>query len=129
MPGERFDVAHRGAVGRDDEIGAVDLRRDLVGGGAVRAVVHADPKVGGEARGFRGPVADDRGRRDHQRGSVFDAGEQVREHRRRLAEAHVEREAAAETGGVEEAEPRERLGLVAAQLADEALGRLPRDPP
>ena len=50
------------------------------------------------------------------------AGE-VGEHRRRLAQAHVEGEAAAELGGVEEAEPGERLGLVAAQLAVEALGR------
>ena len=40
-----------------------------------------------------------------------------------LAEAHVEGEAAAELDGVEEAEPAERLGLVRAQLADEALGR------
>ena len=48
------------------------------------------------------------------------AGE-VGEHRRRLAEAHVEREAAAEPDGVEEAEPAERLGLVAAQLAGEAV--------
>ena len=48
---------------------------------------------------------------------------EVGEHRRRLAEAHVEGEAAAEPGGVEEAEPGQRLGLVAAQLADEALGR------
>ena len=48
------------------------------------------------------------------------AGE-VGEHGRRLAEAHVERQAAAELGGVEEAEPGQRLGLVGAQLADEAL--------
>ena len=42
------------------------------------------------------------------------------EHRGRLAETHVEREAAAEAGVVEEAEPRQRFLLVAAQLADEA---------
>src|SRR3546814_9085610 len=40
---------------------------------------------------------------------------------RRLAEAHVEREAAAEIRGIEEAEPREGLGLVAAELALEPL--------
>ena len=54
------------------------------------------------------------------------AGEQVRQHRRRLAETHVEREAAAEAGLVEEAEPGERFRLVAAQLADEAVGHAGR---
>ena len=44
------------------------------------------------------------------------------QHGGRLAEAHVEREAAAEPDGVEEAQPAERLGLVRAELADEALG-------
>ena len=50
-------------------------------------------------------------------------GEHVGQHRRRLAEAHVEGEAAAEAAAVEEVEPGQRVGLVAAQLADEALGR------
>ena len=49
------------------------------------------------------------------------AGE-VGQHGRRLAEAHVEGQAAAEPDGVEEAEPAEGLGLVAAQLAVEPLG-------
>ena len=121
--GDRVDVAHRGAVGRDHHVGVGDLGRDLVGRGAVRAVVHDDAQPRREARGFRGPVADDRRRRDHQRRPVASAGEQVREHRRRLAETHVEREAAAEPDRVEEAEPRQRLGLVAAQLADESVRR------
>ena len=56
-------------------------------------------------------------------GPVAGGAGEVGEHGRRLAEAHVEREAAAELDGVEEAEPGQRLGLVAAQLADEALGR------
>ena len=42
------------------------------------------------------------------------AGE-VGEHRRGLSEAHVEGEAPAESGGVEEPDPGERLGLVGAQ--------------
>src|SRR5207244_2016955 len=42
--------------------------------------------------------------------------------RRRLAQTHVEREATAEPDRIEEAEPRERLGLVAAELADEPVG-------
>ena len=54
-------------------------------------------------------------------GPAAGAGE-VGEHGGRLAEAHVEGEAAAEPDGVEEAEPAERLGLVVPQLADEALG-------
>ena len=53
--------------------------------------------------------------------AVGDVGE-VGEHGRRLAEAHVEGEAAADAGLLEEAEPGERVGLVGAQLADEAVG-------
>ena len=65
-------------------------------------------------------------------GAITNAGpepapaEQVRQHRRRLAEAHVEREATAEAGLVEEAEPRQRFGLVAAELADETVGNAGR---
>ena len=44
-PGDRVDVAHRGAVGRDDDVGVGDLGRDLVGRGAVRAVVHDDAQL------------------------------------------------------------------------------------
>ena len=55
-------------------------------------------------------------------GAVAGRAGEVGEHGRRLAEAHVERQAAAEPGGVEEADPGQRLGLVGAQLADEALG-------
>ena len=43
------------------------------------------------------------------------------QHRRRLAEAHVEREASAEPGGIEEPDPGHRLGLIRAQLAVETL--------
>ncbi len=83
---------------------------------------HAQP--GGEARRFGGPVAHDRRRCDHERGPALGFDQEVGEHGRRLAQAHVERQAAADAGGVEEAEPGERLGLVAAQLAVEALGRV-----
>ena len=120
---DRVDVAHRGAVGRDDDVGVRDLGRDLVGRGAVRAVMHDDAQTRGEARRFGGPVPDDGGRRDHERGPGPGAGEEVGEHRRRLAETHVEREATAEPGLVEEAEPRQRFGLVAAELADETVRR------
>src|SRR6476661_10691708 len=44
------------------------------------------------------------------------------EHRRRLAEAHVERQATTEAGSLEEADPGNCLGLVRAQRALEALG-------
>ena len=47
---------------------------------------------------------------------------QLGEHRRRLAEPHVEGQAPAELGGVEEADPAQGVGLVRAQLPDEALG-------
>ena len=122
--GERVDVAHRGAVGGDDDVGVGDLGRELVGArrgsrrgarrpagrGVKRAASAAQlPTTAGGAITSAGPSLGVR--------------EQVGEHRRRLAEAHVEREAAAEPDRVEEAEPRERLGLVAAQLAVEALGR------
>ena len=95
-------------------------------GDAVGAVVHDDAQIGCEARGLGGPVADDGGRRDHERGAGARAREEVGEHRRRLAEAHVEREATTEPDRVEEAEPRQRLGLVAAELADEAVGHAHR---
>ena len=42
---DRVDVAHRGAVGRHDHVGVGDLGRDLVGRGAVRAVVHDDAQA------------------------------------------------------------------------------------
>ena len=44
----------------------------------------------------------------------------MREHRRCLAEPHVERKAATQADRLEEAEPCQRFGLIAAQLADEA---------
>ena len=52
--------------------------------------------------------------------SPIGAGD-VGEHGGGLAEAHVERQATAQSGGVEEPEPRQRLGLVAAQLPLEAV--------
>ena len=70
-------------------------------------------------------------------GAITNAGpsprgrEQVRQQRRRLAETHVECKAAAETGRVEEPEPGEGFGLVAAQLPTNPSGgwaRLGLDP-
>ena len=119
---EGLDVAHGGAVGGDDDVGAGHLRLQLLGRGPGRTVVHDDPQAGREASRLGGPVADDGRRRDHQRRTAAHGAGEVGEHGGRLAEAHVEGEAAAELDGVEEAEPAERLGLVRAQLADEALG-------
>ena len=45
----------------------------------------------------------------------------MREQRWRLAEPHVERKTSAKTSGVEEAEPRYRVGLIAPKLADKPL--------
>ena len=87
-----------------------------------RAVVDDDPQPGRETRRLGRPVADDRRRGDDERGAVARRAREVGEHGRGLAEPHVERQASAELGGVEEADPRQRLGLVGAQLADEALG-------
>ena len=83
-------------------------------------MVHDDAQLGREPRRLGRPVADDGGRRDDERRSRRRGAGEVGEHGRRLAEPHVEREASAELGGVEEADPRQRLGLVRAQLADEA---------
>ena len=104
---------------------------ELVGRRPGGAVVDDDPQAGREPRRLGRPVADHGGRGDDQRRARRPAvrGE-VGQHRRRLAQAHVEGQAAAEPDRVEEAEPGQRLGLVAAQLADEALGagdRLRRD--
>ena len=86
-----------------------------------RAVVDDDAQPRGEARRLGRPVADDRRRRDHERRSGRRGTGEVGEHRRGLAEAHVEGEAAAEVGALEEPDPRQGLGLVAAQLAGEPL--------
>ncbi len=85
-------------------------------------MVDDDAQPGHEAGGFGGPVADDRGRGDDERGADRRRAGQLGEHGRGLAEAHVEGQAAAELGRVEEPDPRQRLGLVGAQLADEPLG-------
>ena len=141
---EGTQVAQRGAVGGDDQVGAGDERRHLSHVGALGAVVHDHAQPGHEAARLGRPVPDHRGRGDHagpapsrqlrpgvrvggglgRAGRLGRAGPfpQVGQHDGGLAEAHVERQAAAETGSLEEAQPRHRLGLVAAQLADEALG-------
>ena len=119
--GQRVDVAHRGAVGGDDDVGAGHLRLQLVGRRPGRAVVDDDPQLGREARRLRGPVADHGGRGHHEGGTLAGGAGDVRQHGGRLAQAHVEGEAAAQLDGVEEAQPGERLGLVAAELSVEAL--------
>ena len=85
------------------------------------AVVDEHAQPGHEAGGLGRPVADDGGRRDDEGRAQLGRAGQLGEHRRRLAEAHVEGQAPAELGGVEEADPAEGVGLVGAQLPDEAL--------
>ena len=85
-----------------------------------------------EALGFGRPVADDRGWGDHKRPAAgADTGE-VREHGWGLAETHVQRQAAAEIHVVEEPQPLQGFGLVAAQFTVEpgrARGRIRGDLP
>ena len=105
--GDRFDVAHRGAVGGDDDVGVGRPRRRSrrpTRGSRRGARRPAAPGVNRAASAAQLPTT--AGGAITERGAVAGAGEQVGEHRRRLAEAHVEGEAAAEAGGVEEAEPR-----------------------
>ena len=103
--GQRLDVAHRGAVGGDDDVGVGHLgssssaeareapwwttTRRL---GVKRAASAAQlPTTAGGAMTSAGPLPGGAG--------------EVGQHRRRLAQAHVEGQAAAELDGVEEAEP------------------------
>ena len=117
----RVDVAHRGAVGGDRR-----RRRRRPRPRSRRATARFAPwctttrRSGVKRAASAVQLPTTAGGAITSAGPVAGAREQVGEHRRRLAETHVEREATAEPGRVEEAEPRERLGLVAAQLADEA---------
>jgi hypothetical protein len=124
------DVAHGRAVRRDDHVGPPGLCRQLVGRRPGRAVVDDDAQAGREAGRLGRPVPDHRGRGDDQGrpagGSRLgrpggDAG-QVGQHGRRLAQPHVQGQAAPEAAGVEERQPGQGLGLVAAQGPDEAGG-------
>ena len=125
--GERFDVANRGAVRGDDDVGVGDLGRDLVGARrAARRGARRSRRPGVKRAASAVQLPTTAGGAITSAGPGTGAGEQVRQHRRRLAEAHVEREATAEAGLVEEAEPRQRFRLVAAQLADEAVGNAGR---
>ncbi len=119
---QRFDVADRRGIGGDHDVRLGDLGFELRCGRPRGPVVDNDTQLGNEAGGFGGPVADDRSRSDHQgRAGRRRAGE-LGEHGRGLAEAHVEGEASAELGGVEEPDPGERLGLVGAELSGEPVG-------
>jgi hypothetical protein len=83
--------------------------------------VHDHSQAGCEPSGFGRPVAHHCGRCDDQRGALAGGPGQVGQHGGRLAQTHVERQAATELGGVEEADPGQRFDLVRAQLAHEAL--------
>ena len=71
---------------------------------------HIDP--GNELASLRCPVAHDGRRCDHERGTSLTRQRDAREGRRCLAETHIERQAPAEPGIVEEGEPSERIGLI-----------------
>ena len=119
---ELVDVADGRAVGGDDDVGLGDLALDAVTAGSTRAVVDHDLEIRREPPGLRGPVADDRRRCHDERRPAAGRGLQVGEHRGRLAETHVEGEAPAEIGRIEEAEPGQGLALVRPQIAVEPLG-------
>ena len=81
---------------------------------------HRQP--GREAVGLGGPVAHHGRWGHHQGGAGLALGQQVRQQRRGLAQAHVEGQTAAQAGLVQEVEPGQGVGLVGAQLAHEAVG-------
>ena len=75
-----------------------DLVGDLVGAARPAPWCTIDAQLGREPLRLGRPVADDGRRRDHQRGTASARVEQVGEHGGRLAQAHVEGEAAADAG-------------------------------
>ena len=89
------------------------------------AVVDGDLQVGHEPPGLRRPVAHHRGRGDDQRRplghAVGDGLVDVGQHGRRLAQAHVQRQAPAQPGVLEEPQPSEGLGLVGPQRPAEPV--------
>ena len=119
---ERVHVPHGGAVGRDDHVGIVGQGLELVRRRTIGAVMHPDVELRREAGGLGGPVPDDR-RRRHDEGCVVSADlVQVGQQGRGLAQAHVQRQATAQSGAMKESQPHQRLGLVAAELAFEPVG-------
>src|SRR5207248_7319488 len=84
-------------------------------------------EIRGEPRRLGGPVSNDGGRRDHERGArTVGGGKHAGQHGRRLAETHVEGEATSEPCRVEEPEPRQGLGLITTERSVKAVGRVPR---
>ncbi len=121
--GQRLDIADCGGIGGDDQVGLGDLLLELRVAGTSRPVMNEHAQIGCEAGGLGCPVADHRCRCDHERGATGRGACEVGQHGGCLAEPHVEREATAELAGVEEPDPRQRLGLVRAQRSGEMLGR------
>ena len=112
--GEHIEVAGEQAVGGDDEVTGGECRRRFgaiaVGAVAPCSMVDGDGHRRGEAAGLGLPVVDDGQRTHHQvRAGTID---EVGERRRRLAEAHVVGEAAAQSEPVEEPQPAEAATLV-----------------
>ncbi len=84
---------------------------ELFGLGARCTVVDDNFQSRSEPGCLSGPVADHRRRRDDECWFIARGARQVSEHRRCLAEPHVERKASAKFGRVEKAEPPSGLRL------------------
>ena len=122
--GQRLDVADGGAVGGDDDVGAADGLGSSSPADARAAPWWTTTRSSGVNRAASAAQLPTTagGATTRAVPSPPSRAADVGEHGRRLAETHVEGEAAAQLDGVEEAEPRQRLGLVGAELAAEPLG-------
>ena len=120
---ELVHIADRRAIGRDHEVRSANGRPERRPLGTVATVVNEHIDLGNELASLRCPVAHDGRRCDHERGTSLTRQRDAREGRRCLAETHIERQAPAEPGIVEEGEPSERIGLIGPEFTCEPLGR------
>ena len=120
---ELVHIADRRAIGRDHEVRSADGRTERRALGTVATVVNEQIDPGNELASLRCPVAHDGRRCDHERSTNLTRQRDARQGRRCLAETHIERQAPAEPGIVEEGEPSERISLVGPEFTCEPLGR------
>ena len=119
----RLGVAADDAVGGDDQLVVGEVVE-----GAVGAVVAPHRYLGGEALGLALPVAQQRGRADHQRrpSPLAVVAQQVEgEDLDGLAQAHVVGEDAAQTEGGHLGQPRQAPLLVGAERGVQSVGGPP----